>query len=476
MKSIEANKKQHALCVPFPAQGHINPMLKLAILLHHKGFHITFVHTEYNHTRLLQSGGPAAVQGLPDFCFETIPDGLSPADGRADAQNLTSLLFSTRNNCLAPLTQLIKKLNRRAPPVSCVIADAIMTFALDAAEEIGVPGVILRTAAACSFSCYKHAAHLVDKGLVPLKDEEGYLDTPINWIPGMIPLRLKDFPSFVLTTDPNDEMLNYVITETARSSKASAIIINTVFDLEKNVLNALSSTCPPMYTVGPLQLQIDRVPDDHVLKRMSSSLLPEEHECLQWLDSKPKNSVIYVNYGSIAVLTPRQVTELAWGLVDSNKSFLWIVRPDLVSGENAAALFPFGFSEAAKDRGFLASWCPQEKVLSHGAVGGFLTHCGWNSMTESLCSGVPMLCWPFFADQRINCRYACDEWGVGLEICSDVNREEVGFLVRELLDGERGVEMKRRALEWKEKMAEAIGFGGSSYLNLSKLVDQVLRA
>ncbi|XP_073292570.1 7-deoxyloganetin glucosyltransferase-like [Primulina huaijiensis] len=472
MESIEATKKQHALCIPFPAQGHINPMLKFAILLHNKGFHITFVHTEYNYTRLLRSQGPAAVGGLLDFRFETIPDGLSPADGRADSRNLPSLCFSTRKNCLAPVSELIKKLNHREPPVSCVIADSIMSFALDAAEEIGVPGVMLRTASACSFLCYKHVGHLVDKGFVPLKDEKEYLDTPINWIPGMIPLRLKDFPSFVLTTDPKDEMLNYVITETARSSKASAIIINTVFALEKNVLNALSSICPPIYTIGPLQLLIDRVPDDDTMKRMSSSLLPEEPECLEWLDSKPKNSVIYVNYGSIAVLTPRQVTELAWGLMDSNKSFLWIVRPDLVSGENTA--LPLGFSEAAKDRGFLASWCPQEKVLAHGAVGGFLTHCGWNSMTESLCSGVPMLCWPFFADQQINCRYACDEWGVGLEICSDAKREDVGYLVRELLDGERGEKMKRRALEWKEKVAKAIDCGGSSYLNLSKLVKDVL--
>lgn len=413
------------------------------------------------------------MEGLPDFCFETIPDGLSPAVDRASAQSVPSLCFSTRKNCLAPLNELIKKLNRRAPPVSCVIADSITTFALDAAEKIRVPGVLLRTASACSYLCYRYVGDLVDKGLVPLKDEKGYLDTTINWIPGLIPLRLKDFPTFIRTTDPNDEMLNYVITETARSSKASAIIINTVFDLEKDVLNALSSICPPIYTVGALQLLIDHVPDDDKLKRMSSSFFPEEPECLEWLDSKTKNSVIYVNFGSLAVLTPQQALEFAWGLMDSNKSFLWIVRPDLVSGVNA--VLPLEFCEAAKDRGFITSWCPQEKVLSHGAVGGFLTHCGWNSMTESLCNGVPMLCWPFFADQQINCRYACDEWGVGLEICSDVKREEVGILVKELLDGERGVKMKRRALEWKEKVAEAIGFGGSSYLNLSTLVKEVLR-
>ncbi|KAF7803731.1 7-deoxyloganetin glucosyltransferase-like [Senna tora] len=100
-----------------------------------------------------------------------------------------------------------------------------------------------------------------------------------------------------------------------------------------------------------------------------------------------------------------------------------------------------------KNRGFISSWCEQEKVLNHPSIGGFLTHCGWNSMTESLCAGVPMACWPFFADQQPNCRYACREWGIGIEIENDVKREEVEKLVIELMEGEKGKQMRERVLE-----------------------------
>ncbi|KAK6156836.1 hypothetical protein DH2020_011084 [Rehmannia glutinosa] len=398
-------------------------MMKFAILLHHTGFHITFVNTEYNHNRLLKSRGPAAVQGSPDFRFETIPDGLPPA--AADAtQDIPSLCLSTRENCLRPLSQLIDKLNRRspcAPPVSCVVADSVMTFALRAAEEIGVPGVILRLASACSLMCYKHINHLVEKGLVPLKDESyltnGYLETPIDWVPGMIPLRLKDFPSFIRTTNLNP-MLNFVITETNQSSKATAIIINTFDELEQNVLNALSKMCPPIFPVGPLHLLVEQIQENRS-EWMSSSLWKEEPECLKWLDSNPPNSVIYVNFGSIAVLNSRQLTEFAWGLAESKKSFLWIMRRDLADKKDDVLGDEF--------------W---EEIRGRG--------------------------------------YACEEWGVGMEIGSNVRRDEVGFLVRELLDGEKGKMMKGKAMDWKKKAAEAIGVGGSSYLSLDKLVGEVL--
>ncbi|KAK6121218.1 hypothetical protein DH2020_045044 [Rehmannia glutinosa] len=382
-------------------------------------------------------------------------------------------------NCLAPLNELIGKLNRRTssvPPVSCIVADVIMGFALEAAEQIGVPCVLLQTSSACSFMCNKHLTHLVDKGFIPLKDESclkiGYMETPIDWIPGVIPLGLKHFSHTIRTTDPNDPMLNFVITEFGRSSKAAAIIINTFDALDQNVLTALSSICPPIYTVGSLHLLLNQLPANYTLKSMSSSLWKEDPACLNWLDSKPKNSVIYVNFGSITVLNPQQLSEFAWGLANSKKNFMWIVRPDLVQGENAA-LTPEFWDEIG-DRGFAAEWSPQEEVLGHPAVGGFLTHCGWNSMLESLCNGVPVLCWPFFADQNLNCRYACEEWGIGMEIGGDVKRDEVGFLVRELMDGEKGKMLKKRALEWKKKAAEAVAGGGSSSLNLDRLISEVL--
>ena len=284
-------------------------------------------------------------------------------------------------------------------------------------------------------------------------------------------IRLRDFPSFIRTTDINDILFNYVMVEAERASRASAVILNTFDALEKDVLDALSATLPPIYSIGPLQHFVDQISDPR-LKSMGSNLWKEQTDCLEWLDSKEPNSVVYVNFGSITVMTAQQLIEFAWGLANSNKTFLWIIRPDLVVGDSA--LLPPEFLTETKDRGMLGSWCPQEQVLKHPAIGGFLTHSGWNSTIESICGGVPVICWPFFAEQQTNCRYSCREWGIGMEIDNNVKRVEVEKLVRELMDGEKGKEMKKKAMEWRKLAEEAIRPGGSSYDNLNKLLSDLL--
>ncbi|XP_042493125.1 7-deoxyloganetin glucosyltransferase-like [Macadamia integrifolia] len=164
------DKKPHAVCIPFPAQGHINPMLKVAKLLHHRGFHITFVNTEYNHNRLLKSRGPDSLKGLPDFQFHTIPEGLPPSDIDA-AQDTPALCQSISTTCLVPFRNLLSKLNAAAniPTVTCIVSDGAMSFTLQAAEEIGVPEVLFWTPSACGSLAYMHYPHLSERGLIPLK-------------------------------------------------------------------------------------------------------------------------------------------------------------------------------------------------------------------------------------------------------------------------------------------------------------------
>ncbi|KAL9174536.1 hypothetical protein ABFS82_02G058500 [Erythranthe guttata] len=195
-------------------------------------------------------------------------------------------------------------------------------------------------------------------------------------------------------------------------------------------------------------------------------------ECLDWLDKKQNDAVLYINFGSITPLSPGQMVEFAWGLAQSNHHFLWIIRPDLVDGKGS--VLPEGFLEETKGRGLLVGWCPQEKVLAHAAVGGFLTHCGWNSTVETISEGVPMVCWPFFAEQQTNCRYACKEWGIGVEIEGDVTRGKVERMVKVMMEGEEGVVMRKKAAEWKEKACAAAKPGGSSYRNLEKLINVTL--
>ncbi|MED6144251.1 hypothetical protein PIB30_014114 [Stylosanthes scabra] len=273
-------------------------------------------------------------------------------------------------------------------------------------------------------------------------------------------------------------MLQVLLEEVGRTKESNcAIILNTFDALEHDALQAISSIlAPQIYTIGPLNLLSKYIiHDKDYMDTMGSNLWKEERECLKWLDTKDPNSVIYVNFGSITVMTSEQLVEFAWGLANSNHPFLWVIRPDLVAGDKAVLNQEF-VTEIA-NRGMLSGWCPQEEVLGHPAIGGFLTHSGWNSTLESLSSGVPMICWPFFSDQPTNCRLCCKEWGVGLEIGGVVVRERVEELVRELMEGEKkGKELTKKALEWKKLAQDATApdQNGSSFMNFDKLVRHLL--
>ncbi|KAL0422395.1 UNVERIFIED_CONTAM: 7-deoxyloganetin glucosyltransferase [Sesamum latifolium] len=182
--------KPHAVLIPYPAQGHIAPILKLAKLLHSRGFYITFVNTEFNHNRLVRARGPESVQGLKDFQFRTIPDGL-PASDKDATQDIPQLSDSLWKNGLPPFLDLIKSLNESpdCPNVSCIVSDGVMSFTLDAAEKLNIPEVVFFTTSACGFQAYRYYGELVTRGLFPLKDESqitnGYLETELDFVPGM---------------------------------------------------------------------------------------------------------------------------------------------------------------------------------------------------------------------------------------------------------------------------------------------------
>ncbi|XP_062027157.1 7-deoxyloganetin glucosyltransferase-like [Rosa rugosa] len=478
MSTIAVSNKPHVVCIPLPFQGHIKAMLQLAQLLHHKGFYITFVNTQFNHKRFLKSLGPNSLDCLPDFRFETIPDGL-PSSDEDDTQDLTLLSEAVRTNCLAPFRNLLNKLNvNMNRPVTSIVSDGFLTFTITVAEELGIPIAQFFTLAAVGFMNYKILPTLVAKGFAPLKDEScltnEFLDTVIDWVRGVKDIRLRDLSGSWRTTNPDDILFNLALEAVEGAHKASAVVVHTFEALEPDVLEALSSTAsmlPPVYAIGPLQLLLNQIPE-HPLKSVGYSLRKEETECLQWLNDKTPNSVLYVNFGSLVVMTPQHLMEFAWGLANSKLPFLWVIRPDLVVGQST--ILPPEFSAETKERGLIASWCPQEQVLNHPSVGAFLTHSGWNSTMESMSAGVPMLCWPLLADQRINCRYTCYEWGIGMEISNDVKRDEVKKFFEELMVGEKGKEMKNKVMEWKKLAEEAAGPLGSSTITLDNLVNQVL--
>ncbi|MBA0559705.1 hypothetical protein Golob_016658 [Gossypium lobatum] len=414
MGSIEA-QKPHVVCIPYPSQGHVNPMTQLAKLLHSKGFHITFVNTEFNHRRLVRSKGAEAMKGFPDFRFETIPDGLPQSDQDA-TQDIPALCDSTRTTCLAPLLELITKLNSSdVPPVTYFVSDGVMSFGIEAGRLLGIPEFQFWPASACGFISYEKFVN------------DGTLDTPIDWISGMSNMRLKDIPSFRRTIDPNDIMFDFMGSEAQNCLKSSAIIFNTFDELEHEVLEAIVAKFPRIYTLGPLNLLGRHVPES-LFSSLRSSLWKEDTNCIEWLNQREPKSVVYVNYGSVTVMSDYHLKEFAWGLANSKHPFLWIVRPDVVMGESA--VLPEEFFEEVKDRGFITSWCPKDRVLSHG-------------------------------------------WGIGVEVNPNVYHDDVAALVKEMMEGENGKKMKKKALEWREKAHVATDVGGSSYNNFDRFIEEV---
>nr|XP_043637056.1 UDP-glycosyltransferase 85C1-like [Erigeron canadensis] len=478
VSEVDDQKKPHVIIIPFPAQSHIKCMLKLARVLHHKGLDITFINTKSNQKRLLKHGGSHGLTGLPGFQFKTVPDGLPDTcgDETEPTQTPEEISLHLLNYFFDSFIDLVDGLET---PPTCIICDGCMTFTntIYAAEKLKVPLILYWTMAACGFMAYYLPKVLLDKGLVPLKDESdltnGYLDTLIDWIPGMEKVRLRDLPKLMLATKPDDPGFNWLLETARRADLVPHMIIHTFDGLEASLVKEVKSIFPNVYTVGPLQLLLNQITEKETNSANLNgySLWKEEPECVRWLQLKDPNSVVYVNFGSLATMSLQDLIELGWGLVNSNHYFLWIIRTDLVDGN--PSLLPQELEEVIRKRGFIASWCSQEEVLNHPAVGGFLTHGGWGSVIESLSAGVPMLCWPFSHDQQVNCRQMCQEWEVGMEIEGTVNRDEVEKLVRELMDGIEGKRMRKKAMEWKETAEIAAGLKGSSYLNIENLAHDI---
>ncbi|KAG9451450.1 hypothetical protein H6P81_011415 [Aristolochia fimbriata] len=483
-------EKRHLVFVPYPAQGHINPMLTLAKLLHSRGFFITFVNTEYNHKRLVKSRGPESVAGLDDFRFETVPDGL-PATDFDRTQDIPALCNSIRHNFHPHFLNLLLKLSTStssvSPPVSCIISDAVMSVTLAAAEQLGIPEYVFYTASACGVVGYLLFPELIEKGLVPLKDESfltnGYLDTEIDWVPGMEGIRLRDLPTFIRTTDIDDVMLNFDVMNARNAPRAKAVILNTFDELEKDALEVMRTKFGlRLFTLGPLSLLRRRFKSDGdgAFESIGSNLWAEDRSCVEWLEGKEPGSVVYVNFGSVTVMSSSELREMAWGIAATKLNFLWIIRPDLVKGDagDDSVLASEDFLREVEGRGRFARWCAQEEVLAHPSVGCFLTHSGWNSTLESVSCGVPMICWPFFAEQQMNCRFGCVKWGVAMEMGKCVRRKEVESLVREMMGtsggGEKGEKMRKKALEWEVSAERAVMENGSSFKNLEKLIVELI--
>ncbi|CAI0407740.1 unnamed protein product [Linum tenue] len=272
-------------------------------------------------------------------------------------------------------------------------------------------------------------------------------------------------------------------------SDAYGFIVNTFEELEAEYLEELKvAKQGRVWCVGPVSLtncfELDK------LERGNSSVSHVD-QCLRWLDDKEQNSVIYVCLGSICNLSSAQLMELALGLEASDKTFLWVVREIEKTKELFQWMEEEKFEERVSSKGMvIRGWAPQLMILCHRSIGGFMTHCGWNSSLEGISAGIPLVTWPLFGDQFCNEKLIVEVVKIGVKVGAwrptywngneteevFVKREQVERAVRLVMDGgEEGEARRTRAKELAEMAKRAVGNGGSSHTNVTTLIEDIIK-
>jgi len=284
----------------------------------------------------------------------------------------------------------------------------------------------------------------------------------LDLVPELEPLRFKDLPML------NSGDMQKEIAKSMAVRPSLGVICNTVDCLEEESLSRLHQVYKfSFFPIGPLHMIAEE-------DSSSSSFVEEDYSCIGWLKNQPRKSVLYVSLGSIASWEEKELTEVAWGLANSKQKFLWVIRPGTISDVSEwLQSLPKDVRVAIAERGCIVKWAPQGEVLAHQAVGGFWSHCGWNSTLESLCEGVPMMCQPHFGDQKVNARLLSHVWKVGLEWSNVMERDEIEGAVRRLMVNPEGKEMRQKALKLKNEIKVAVK-DGSSYDALNRLVKSIL--
>ncbi|KAJ8557630.1 hypothetical protein K7X08_003255 [Anisodus acutangulus] len=460
---MEAENSGHVLLFPLPIQSPINSMLQLAELFCLAGIQVTFLNTHHNQQLLCRhTNVESRFRQYPKFQFLTISDGLPEEHPRS------SLLFGELISSLQAVAEPF--LRKILPAMTCVIPDGLFYYAVDIGNEVGVSVIPFDTISPCCLWVYLCFPKLIEAGDIPFKGND--LDVLIENVPGMQGLlRRRDFPFYRLTNCATDLYCQLALKEIQSIPRSHGLILNTFEDLDGPSLSLIRSNCPQTYVVGPLHLQLkNRLAD----KRMpsSNSLWEEDHSSIEWLDTQPIESVIYVSFGSLAALTKEEILEIWHGLVNSGVRFLWVMRSNLFREEEFNHQLLKELVEGCKERVYIVSWAPQEKVLAHPAIGGFLTHSGWNSTMESIVHGKPMICWAVYVDQRVTSRFVGEVWEIGVDMKDICDRYIVEKVVKDLMVTNKD-KFKKSVDKLSILAKQSVEEGGSSYNSFEYLVDYI---
>ncbi|XP_043710182.1 UDP-glycosyltransferase 88B1-like [Telopea speciosissima] len=467
---------------PIVSIGHLVSMVELGMLVlrqYHHLFSVTVIIKAYpfitpNVTAFLRR----ASETTPSITFHhlpslSIPSSIEPSSNRSRAAVLDELVRLNNPNFLRVLQTISKTSTIRA-----LIMDLFCAPASSVASGLGIPTYYYIPAGATflSFLLYLPTIHN------QITESFKHLAMTHLHIPGLPPIPALDMPESTL--DRENQGYHCILEIGSSLHKSKGIIVNTFESLESRVIKAITdglcipdAPTPPVYCIGPLIASHT----NHTVEGESVN------QCLSWLDAQLSQSVVFLCFGSRGVFSKAQVKEIAVGLEKSGQRFLWVLRKPLSEDNNKHffierrvpdldVLLPEGFLDRTKDRGLVVKeWAPQVEVLNRESVGGFVTHCGWNSVLEAVCAGVPMVAWPLYAEQHMNRAVLVEQMKLAMPMKKSkdglVSAEEVEKRVRALMELQEGRVFRERSRKMKEEAKAAWSDGGSSLIAFTKMAE-----
>ncbi|CAG7898241.1 unnamed protein product [Brassica rapa] len=472
--------KLHIFLFPYMAHGHMIPTLDMAKLFSTKGAKSTILTTPLN-AKILENPiksfnqdnpgleditihilhFPCTELGLPQGCENTDFFFSNPDLNTGDLNRKFLLSMEYFKEQLEQLLQTVKP--------DCLVANMFLPWATKLAEKFGVPRLVFHGTGYFSL-CASHCLRL----------HKPYKNVASSSEPFVIP----ELPGDIVITEEQviekeeESVMGKFMKELRDSERSSfGVLVNSFHELEPAYSDFYkSSVAKRAWSIGPLSLG-NREFKEKAERGKKASI--DEHECLKWLDSKRRESVIYLSFGTMLSFNNEQLVEIAAGLDMSGHDFIWVVNKSGSQGDKEEWL-PERFEEKMKGRGLIIrGWAPQVVILDHQAVGGFLTHCGWNSLLEGVASGLPMVTWPIGAEQFYNEKLVTQVLKTGVSVGVKkmmkpdgdfITKEKVEKAVREVMAGE---EMRKRAKQLADMAKDAVREGGSSDIEVNRLMEEL---
>ncbi|KAL3699420.1 hypothetical protein R1sor_017442 [Riccia sorocarpa] len=475
-----STRRPHILMITTPFPGHCAPFTQLLYLLkEEKNIKVTVVGSTARLDEMAKLHQRGDFKDL-DLHFERLfaPPPVYAKDPKFPVRAATTS-YQGQIEFQEMGKRLINEKDSADAPTS-IIADMFLYWTKDIADEMGIPWYTLYSTSSWFGVCAVEAPLLYERDMHPLysamKDQK--LD-----FPGMDFVYLSDIPHECL------DFHEFYAKVSSYTLRATGILCNSSIEME----GAAGSTKAIADLVerrkkshpGKLPLEDTEVLAIGPMAEISGfgevfSSRDDPSDSLKWLDTQTEGSVLYIAFGSLGNLLWDMIPQLALGLEESGVPFLWALK--VPKDKTIDQILPEGFCERTRGRGFIeTSWAPQTRILQHPATGGFLTHCGWNSIIESTCTGVPLITWPISADQPMNARYVTDVSKIGIPVrdgpinnLNTVTKDEVSAAVRRLLVSEESKKFKENSLKLREVLVSSVGEGGSSYRMLRNFINDLV--